>query len=136
MINKTKEYSLFWDRFKSNRRNLYSLYIFSFIFILSLFAEVISNDKPIMMSIDDKIYKNIFVYRLASPAQTALYEPSILFTDIYNYFRDDLDINVDSSMFALKSDRRWAPYYIESRHYLVPLAISIFETLVPKSAYH
>ena len=61
MINKTNKYSLFWDRFKSNRRNLYSLYIFSFIFILSLFAEVISNDKPIMMSIDDKIYIPILI---------------------------------------------------------------------------
>lgn len=61
MINKTKKYSLFWDRFKSNRRNLYSLYIFSFIFILSLFAEVISNDKPIIMSIDDKIYIPILI---------------------------------------------------------------------------
>ena len=61
MINKIKKYSLFWDRFKSNRRNLYSLYIFSFIFILSLFAEVISNDKPIIMSIDDKIYIPILI---------------------------------------------------------------------------
>ena len=61
MINKTKKYSLFWDRFKSNSRNLYSLYIFSFIFILSLFAEVISNDKPIIMSIDDKIYIPILI---------------------------------------------------------------------------
>ena len=61
MINKTKKYSLFWDRFKSNKRNLYSLYIFSFIFILSLFAEVISNDKPIIMSIDDKIYIPILI---------------------------------------------------------------------------
>ena len=61
MINKTKKYSLFWDRFKSNRRNLYSLYIFSFIIILSLFAEVISNDKPIIMSIDDKIYIPILI---------------------------------------------------------------------------
>ena len=61
MINKKNKYSLFWDRFKSNRRNLYSLYIFSFIFILSLFAEVISNDKPIIMSIDDKIYIPILI---------------------------------------------------------------------------
>ena len=61
MINTTNKYSLFWDRFKSNRRNLYSLYIFSFIFILSLFAEVISNDKPIIMSIDDNIYIPILI---------------------------------------------------------------------------
>tara|TARA_B100000945_G_scaffold154254_1_gene123737 strand:+ start:97 stop:1110 length:1014 start_codon:yes stop_codon:yes gene_type:complete len=45
-----------WTKFKSSKRNLYSLYIFSFIFILSIFAEVISNDKPILMMIDDKLY--------------------------------------------------------------------------------
>ncbi len=45
-----------WIKFKSSKRNLYSLYIFSFIFILSIFAEVISNDKPILMMIDDKLY--------------------------------------------------------------------------------
>ena len=45
-----------WVKFKSSKRNLYSLYIFSFIFLLSVFAELISNDKPILMMIDDKIY--------------------------------------------------------------------------------
>ena len=45
-----------WIKFKSSKRNLYSLYIFSFIFILSIFAEIISNDKPILMMIDDKLY--------------------------------------------------------------------------------
>lgn len=45
-----------WTKFKSSKRNLYSLYIFSFIFVLSIFAEVISNDKPILMMIDDKLY--------------------------------------------------------------------------------
>ncbi len=45
-----------WVKFKSSKRNLYSLYIFSFIFLLSIFAELISNDKPILMMIDDKLY--------------------------------------------------------------------------------
>ena len=45
-----------WIKFKSSKRNLYSLYIFSFMFILSIFAEVISNDKPILMMVDDKLY--------------------------------------------------------------------------------
>jgi len=45
-----------WNKFKSNKRNKFSLYIFSFIFIFSLFAEVISNDKPIVMSIDSELY--------------------------------------------------------------------------------
>ena len=45
-----------WLKYKSSKRNLYSLYIFSFLFILSIFAEVISNDKPLLMMIDDKLY--------------------------------------------------------------------------------
>lgn len=45
-----------WEKFKLSKRNLYSLYIFSFLFVLSIFAEVISNDKPILMMIGDKLY--------------------------------------------------------------------------------
>ena len=49
-------YSIMWKNFKSNKRSIYSLYIFLFLFLLSLFSEIISNDKPIMMSIDNNIY--------------------------------------------------------------------------------
>lgn len=52
---------IFWEKFKSSRRNLISLYIFSFLFFLSLFAEVISNDKPIIMNIDNKLYYPMIV---------------------------------------------------------------------------
>ncbi len=38
-----------WQRFKSNRRGYYSLWIFSILFILSLFAELWSNDKPLVI---------------------------------------------------------------------------------------
>lgn len=38
-----------WQQFKSNRRGYYSLLIFSLIFIVCLFAEVISNDKPFLV---------------------------------------------------------------------------------------
>jgi microcin C transport system permease protein len=38
-----------WQRFKANRRGYYSLWLFSLLFILSLFAEVWSNDKPILI---------------------------------------------------------------------------------------
>jgi microcin C transport system permease protein len=37
-----------WDNFKANRRGYYSLIIFLTLFILSLFAEVIANDRPIL----------------------------------------------------------------------------------------
>jgi microcin C transport system permease protein len=45
-----------WKRFKMNKRSIYSLYIFSTLFILSLFSELISNNKPIIMNIDGNIY--------------------------------------------------------------------------------
>ena len=45
-----------WKKFKMNKRSIYSLYIFSTLFILSLFSELISNDKPIIMNIDGNIY--------------------------------------------------------------------------------
>ncbi|MBF0614728.1 MAG: ABC transporter permease [Magnetococcales bacterium] len=38
-----------WRRFKSNPRGLVSLWIFSGLFLLSLVAEVISNDKPLLI---------------------------------------------------------------------------------------
>jgi microcin C transport system permease protein len=46
-----------WDNFKANRRGYWSLWIFLVLFILSLFAEVISNDKPIIAR-----YKGEFLF--------------------------------------------------------------------------
>jgi len=37
-----------WENFKANRRGYWSLWIFILLFVLSLFAEVIANDKPII----------------------------------------------------------------------------------------
>jgi microcin C transport system permease protein len=45
-----------WKKFKMNKRSIYSFYIFSTLFILSLFSELISNNKPIIMKIDGNIY--------------------------------------------------------------------------------
>ncbi|MDU0956694.1 MAG: ABC transporter permease, partial [Bradyrhizobium sp.] len=35
-----------WQNFKANRRGYWSLWIFLFLFIVSLFAELIANDRP------------------------------------------------------------------------------------------
>lgn len=45
-----------WRRFCRNRRGFYSLLIFSFIFTLSLLAETISNDVPLLVIHDGKPY--------------------------------------------------------------------------------
>lgn len=45
-----------WRRFRSNRRGYYSLWIFGIMFIFSLFAEVISNDKPLIVYYQSSFY--------------------------------------------------------------------------------
>ncbi len=45
-----------WLRFKKNRRGYFSFYIFCFLFIASLFAEFISNDRPLIVNFKDSIY--------------------------------------------------------------------------------
>ncbi len=43
-------------RFKNNKRGYYSLLIFQVILLLSLFAEIIANDKPLVISFKDDFY--------------------------------------------------------------------------------
>lgn len=50
-----------WRRFKSNKRGYYSLIIFAVLFVLSLFAELLSNDKPLMVSYKGDIYIPVLV---------------------------------------------------------------------------
>lgn len=45
-----------WNRFRANRRGYYSLWIFLILFIISLFAEVVANDKPLIVSYKSKLY--------------------------------------------------------------------------------
>jgi len=45
-----------WLRFKRNRRGVLSLWIFSVAFVISLFAEVISNDRPLIVAYQGETY--------------------------------------------------------------------------------
>jgi len=45
-----------WHNFKTNRRGYFSLWIFLALFVVSLFAEVIANDKPLYISYQGKSY--------------------------------------------------------------------------------
>ena len=49
-----------WRRFRENRRGYVSLWIFGFLFILSLFAEVLSNDKPLLVHYQGQYYLPVF----------------------------------------------------------------------------
>ncbi|SDO81200.1 ABC transporter permease [Desulforhopalus singaporensis] len=49
-----------WQRFKRNKRGLYSLVIFFCLFGVSMFAEFISNDKPLVVHYDQHYYVPLF----------------------------------------------------------------------------
>lgn len=50
-----------WRRFRRNRRGFYSLIIFVFFFVTSLFAEAISNDVPLLVIYEGEAYYPLFV---------------------------------------------------------------------------
>ncbi|WP_340108646.1 ABC transporter permease [Pikeienuella sp. HZG-20] len=45
-----------WRNFKANRRGWWSLWIFLALFLISLFAEVVANDKPLVMSFKGELH--------------------------------------------------------------------------------
>jgi microcin C transport system permease protein len=45
-----------WLNFKANRRGYWSLWVFLTLFVLSLFAEFIANDKPLLVKFDGGFY--------------------------------------------------------------------------------
>ncbi len=51
-----------WRNFRSNRRAYWSLIVFSVLFGLSLFAELIANDKPILVSHKGALYTPIWSF--------------------------------------------------------------------------
>jgi microcin C transport system permease protein len=51
-----------WANFKANRRAVWSLWIFSILFILALFAEVVANDRPLLVSYRGELYAPAFQF--------------------------------------------------------------------------
>ncbi|NVJ57847.1 MAG: ABC transporter permease [Vibrionaceae bacterium] len=45
-----------WLRFKANKRGYWSLWIFVVLFVISLFAELIANDKPLLVEYNSQWY--------------------------------------------------------------------------------
>jgi microcin C transport system permease protein len=97
-----------WRRFKSNRRGYVSLWIFAILFVLSLGAEVLSNDRPLLVSYQGKLYfpilfdypETAFGGDFATPADYldpfvqkkiaehgwAVFPPNLYSYDTINYF--------------------------------------------------
>jgi microcin C transport system permease protein len=52
-----------WENFRANKRGYWSFWIFLVLFVVSLFAEVIANDKPFMVRVDGKFFfPAVFTY--------------------------------------------------------------------------
>lgn len=49
-----------WANFKANRRGFWSLWIFLVVFIVTLFAEFVANDKPFLVVYEGTFYTPIF----------------------------------------------------------------------------
>jgi len=49
-----------WQTFKAHRRGYWSLWIFLILFVISLFAEFIANDRPLLIKYDDHYYFPVF----------------------------------------------------------------------------
>ena len=48
-----------WENFKKNKRAYFSLFIFCFVFLISIFAEFIANDKPLLIYYNNEFYSPI-----------------------------------------------------------------------------
>lgn len=51
-----------WQNFRANRRAWYSAWIFSALFVISLGAELVANDKPIVILLNGSLYLPVFFH--------------------------------------------------------------------------
>ena len=49
-----------WENFKANKRGYWSFWIFLVLFVTSMFANVIANDKPLLVKYDGHLYWPVF----------------------------------------------------------------------------
>ena len=118
-----------WLRFRANRRGLVSLWIFLVLFVASLFAELLSNDRPLVVRYEGRWYWPLvqtypettfggdfrtatdyldpFIReRLSSGGNWALYPPNPYRFDTINYFAPSPDPAPPSRANLLGTDDR------------------------------
>ena len=71
-----------WRNFQANRRGWWSFWVFAVLFVASLFAEFIANDKPYLVSYESRWYYPVFV-RYAETAFGGEFETGADFRDPY-----------------------------------------------------
>lgn len=111
-----------WDNFKRNGRGFWSLWIFLVLFVLSLFAEIVANDKPIVVSYDGSLYFPAFI-TYAETTFGGEFESAADYTDPYvlelieekgsmvwppiRYSHDTIDFQLDGSPPTAPSFTHW-----------------------------
>lgn len=50
-----------WSNFRANGRAWWSLWLFGLLFFVSLFAEIIANDKPLLITTPERSYYPLWV---------------------------------------------------------------------------
>ncbi len=68
------------DNFRANRRGFWSLWIFLVLFVVSLFAEFIANDKPLLVYHDGSLYFPV-VEVVPETAYGGFFETEAVYTD-------------------------------------------------------
>jgi microcin C transport system permease protein len=87
-----------WRNFKANRRGYWSLWIFLTLFVITLFAEFIANDKPIYIRVEGKSYFPIFVTY-----------PDTDFGDIFGTAADYRDPHLQAYLAEHHATQIWPP---------------------------
>ena len=87
-----------WRNFKANRRGYWSLWIFLVLFVISLSAEFIANDKPIFIHVDGKTYFPVFVAY-----------PDTDFGDVFGTAADYLDPHLQAYLAEHHAVQIWPP---------------------------
>jgi microcin C transport system permease protein len=75
-----------WENFNANRRGCWALWVFLVLFILSLFAEFIANDKPIFIAVNGHVY---FPAVVTYPDTAFAKEPDPMLFGTAADYRDD-----------------------------------------------
>jgi len=63
-----------WQNFKANRRGYWSFWIFLVLFTVSLFANFIANDKPLVVKYDGRLYWPA-IFTTPRPLSAAISKP-------------------------------------------------------------
>jgi microcin C transport system permease protein len=87
-----------WRNFKANRRGYWSLWIFLTLFVITLFAEFIANDKPIYIRVEGTNYFPTFVTY-----------PDTDFDDIFGTAADYRDSHLQAYLAEHHAVQIWPP---------------------------